>query len=60
VKTRYDDAGSSIVLHATAEFCRTLGDIPSLAAENLYGDEEMVNAVGFFYLQLDKEWIVPK
>ncbi|XP_035703154.1 U4/U6.U5 tri-snRNP-associated protein 1 isoform X2 [Folsomia candida] len=34
------DAGS-IVLHATAEFCRTLGDIPSVDAGDLYGDEEM-------------------
>lgn len=33
----------SIVLHATAEFCRTLGDIPNLDGDDLYGDEEMVS-----------------
>jgi U4/U6.U5 tri-snRNP-associated protein 1 len=36
-------SGSNIVLHATAEFCRTLGDIPSMNTDNLYGDEEMVD-----------------
>lgn len=36
------DPGANIVLHATAEFCRTLGDIPSVVdTGELYGDEEM-------------------
>ncbi len=33
----------SIVLHATAEFCRTLGDIPRVEGADIYGDEEMVS-----------------
>ena len=39
-----EQAGSSanIMLHATAEFCRTLGDIPSFESGDLYGDVEMV------------------
>jgi hypothetical protein len=39
------DQGNSsyIVLNSTAEFCRTLGDIPSIdTLGDLYGDEEMV------------------
>jgi len=36
-------SGSNIVLHATAEFCRTLGDIPSVEGVDIYGDEEMVS-----------------
>jgi hypothetical protein len=33
---------SSVMLHATAEFCRTLGDIPSFEGGDIYGDQEMV------------------
>jgi U4/U6.U5 tri-snRNP-associated protein 1 len=36
-----EGGAGSIVLHATAEFCRTLGDIPSVDGGNLYDDEEM-------------------
>lgn len=36
-------SGSSIVLHATAEFCRTLGDVPTVDSGDIYGDEEMVS-----------------
>lgn len=34
-------SSSSIVLHATAEFCRTLGDIPRIEGADIYGDDEM-------------------
>jgi len=36
----------SVMLHATAEFCRTLGDIPSFEAGDIYGDQEMVSYSG--------------
>lgn len=32
----------SIVLDATAEFCRTLGDVPSYGGADIYGTEVMV------------------
>lgn len=33
---------SSMTLNSTAEFCRTLGDIPSFSSSDLYADEQMV------------------
>jgi len=38
----YESSSGSMMLHATAEFCRNLGDIPSYDdGRDIYGDEEM-------------------
>lgn len=51
-----DEKGASIVLNATSEFCRTLGDIPTYGQsgnrEEIERDELKVKYRGFFILFL--------
>lgn len=52
------EAGGSMVLDATAEFCRTLGDIPTygLAGNREHTAEIMVWVIGYLDIMTDLQF----